>query len=353
MIQPSIPIVFVVCILTLLLSCDDGGGDTDRNIDDYSSNEVNGNLSGYILLGSNHEGFMSILDLNSGKYSFVAATNESLLELDAYPSMDGKTLAFAEDDCIREGLRSKSCIYITDENGQMLQQIERFGDFYEAKPSPDGQVIAVRWKYGYTPDVVERLALFSRQGEFLEQTSKDVAWLGYAWLPDGRLVISSEQTIYLSDERHSVVGKAIKEFMPEQGRPIFLNASPDGEKVAFTLVTDSNPARRTGHVFVMNVDGTGLRQLTDVNNPGDENAMHPLWSPDGKWILVINDKVGLGDIYHGVGLPGGLIAVQSDATKVNLDGILDLDPDVARVIKVLPDQGTYSTIPLAWLPAPM
>jgi TolB protein len=59
--------------------------------------------------------------------------------------------------------------------------------------------------------------------------------------------------------------------------------SPDGKRLVFevqNLGTADPPNRRA--IFIVNVDGSGLRQLTDWSlNGGD----HPDWSPDGKRIL--------------------------------------------------------------------
>jgi Tol biopolymer transport system component len=56
--------------------------------------------------------------------------------------------------------------------------------------------------------------------------------------------------------------------------------SPDGSKVVF----ESNQGSANPNfyaIFFANSDGTGLRQLT----PFDRNAQHPVFSPDGKWIV--------------------------------------------------------------------
>jgi DNA-binding SARP family transcriptional activator len=53
--------------------------------------------------------------------------------------------------------------------------------------------------------------------------------------------------------------------------------SPDGQQIVF----GANPSGRTSRLYVINVDGSGLRQLT-----GDETPVTgPAWSPDGQWIV--------------------------------------------------------------------
>src|SRR5688572_22512982 len=54
--------------------------------------------------------------------------------------------------------------------------------------------------------------------------------------------------------------------------------SPDGKSIAFQSNRDG-----PYHIYVMNTDGSNLRQLTS----GDDNDdRHPNWSPDGKTIAV-------------------------------------------------------------------
>jgi Tol biopolymer transport system component len=53
--------------------------------------------------------------------------------------------------------------------------------------------------------------------------------------------------------------------------------SPDGQQIVF----GANPPGRTSRLYVINVDGAGLRQLTGDETP----VVGPAWSPDGQWIV--------------------------------------------------------------------
>ena len=70
--------------------------------------------------------------------------------------------------------------------------------------------------------------------------------------------------------------------------------SPDGRRLAFESRRDGQ-----GEIYVVNVDGSGLRRLT--RNPADDT--HPSWSPDGKEILFDSDRGGTWNLYT-IG-PGG------------------------------------------------
>jgi len=85
--------------------------------------------------------------------------------------------------------------------------------------------------------------------------------------------------------------------------------SPDGRTIAFQRTSDySDPLKVKAAIFVIGVDGTGLKQLT----PFDLDAGHPRWSPDGTTILFADNI----DIYGAPGANGdaNLWTVQPDGT---------------------------------------
>jgi len=90
--------------------------------------------------------------------------------------------------------------------------------------------------------------------------------------------------------------------------------SPSGSKIVF--VDDD--------LFVVNADGSGLKQLTDIaRTPGVGNYA-PAWSPDGKTIVFVRttgDKTG--DPFIG----GELWAINSDGSRLRPLGVAGTDPD--------------------------
>ena len=62
--------------------------------------------------------------------------------------------------------------------------------------------------------------------------------------------------------------------------------SPDGSEVVFVRGLDYNPARFQAALFIVGVDGEGLRQVTDWMTSEPER---PTWSPDGSTILFGRD----------------------------------------------------------------
>lgn len=112
-----------------------------------------------------------------------------------------------------------------------------------------------------------------------------------AWMPDGRAI---GYTSYRSGQQDIVISHIYEGRLetPAAGNERVHNwlpsFSPDGRQIAFNSNRDGNP-----ELYVINVDGTGLRRLT--NHPAIDTS--PTWSPLGHQLAFTSDRTGSPQIY--------------------------------------------------------
>src|SRR3954466_8628986 len=116
-----------------------------------------------------------------------------------------------------------------------------------------------------------------------------------AWSPDARAVAYSSWRkvatggaidIYISRIFQGMLENPTKGRSETNMQPVF---SPDGTRIAFT----SNRYDNNLEIYVMNVDGSGLRRLT--NHPAADAV--PTWAPNGAQIAFTSDRSGTPQIY--------------------------------------------------------
>lgn len=138
------------------------------------------------------------------------------------------------------------------------------------------------------------------------------------WSPDGTQIAFERETpsggvgdgrttgIYISD------GKTMRQLVSDRHGVAFEPVwSPDGRQIAFTDTRHGKRVdyHRTEDVYVINVDGTHLRQLTHDPTRDD---VSPQWSPDGHEIAFSvstpgNERAAVGVRQMGVGGPTCLL----------------------------------------------
>src|SRR3954469_3878810 len=116
-----------------------------------------------------------------------------------------------------------------------------------------------------------------------------------SWSPDARAVAYSSWRkvatggaidIYISRIFQGILENPTKGHSETNMQPVF---SPDGTRIAFT----SNRYDNNLEIYVMNVDGSGLRRLT--NHPAADAV--PTWAPNGAQIAFTSDRSGTAQIY--------------------------------------------------------
>ena len=148
---------------------------------------------------------------------------------------------------------------------------------------------------------------------------------GPAFSPDGKLIAFSRSWGTLDEERHQIQysdlfvtnadgGNLQRVTMLTNDKPFSGSVrnpswSPDGTQLAFEYRTSSTGQPAAGlAVFVVNADGTGLRQLTPWALRAGERAS---WSPDGSHIVFTTFPAGADD-----NTGGGIYTVHPDGSAV-------------------------------------
>lgn len=120
---------------------------------------------------------------------------------------------------------------------------------------------------------------------------------------------------------HTVTSRALS----FDGAPAF---SPDGTQIAFDSVGTSRRA-----IYVVGVDGSSIRRLTDAQG----SDSYPAWSPDGQTVAFMREEAGNFDVYViGADGSGERRITDSDA----LDGYPAFTPNGSSITFVSERDGT-------------
>ena len=107
--------------------------------------------------------------------------------------------------------------------------------------------------------------------------------------PDGKKIVFTVGTLQAGTASALWIvnsdGTGLKQLTNDGAIDVRPTWSPDGSQLAFTSTRDGN-----AEIYVMNADGTAQTNIT--NNSADDDT--PTWSPDGRTILFGSDRDGSG-----------------------------------------------------------
>jgi len=190
-------------------------------------------------------------------------------------SPDGQTVYFSSR-------RSGSFeIYSININGDGLQRLTKnIGNLYAPELSPNGERI-----------------IFTKEGDGLWLMKPDGSNphalttaddIDPTWSADGSMIafassrVGKRQLFIMNADGTNI--RQVTNLQDMGGRSSW---SPDGRRLAFYKGPTGDH-----NIFIINVDGTNLVQLT---NGGDN--LGPSWSPDGNWIAFASYRDGNNEIY--------------------------------------------------------
>lgn len=169
-------------------------------------------------------------------------------------------------------------IYKIKINGTNLMPLTSSGRNFFPDWSPDGKRIAYHAK-------TEPYGIW-----IIDSNGSNRKHLGLGDFPNWSPNMTQFIYVGLGDEIYvaDTTGKNVKQLTTlgplEKRNPVF---SPDGKKIASSWQREANPPQLP-QIWVMNSNGTGLKQLTGLNAPRSEGGVEPCWSPDGKKIVYVN-----------------------------------------------------------------
>jgi len=210
-------------------------------------------------------------------------------------SPDGRELVF---DSARNG--SDENIWLTYEHGANQRRIvthdsetdDRADDFDPAWSPVDDRIAFVSKRTGNN-DIWTTNSIGHSTGNLTHDSSASDR--APAWSPNG------ESIVFVSNRRgnddvfvmHS--GQDVTPVAATSAAEDYPAWSPDGRYIAFQTLRDGN-----WEIYVSQVDGAGLRRITD--DPAADTR--PAWSPDGKQLVFVSDRSGNRQLYI-VGSGGG------------------------------------------------
>ncbi|MEJ2622960.1 MAG: hypothetical protein P8163_22855 [Candidatus Thiodiazotropha sp.] len=343
--------IFVLILLALILSdCGGGGGGGDGSINEGGGDDstpdttnINGGLTGRLFVDEEGQGW--VIDLATGISSVLPSKSwwdtgdydGYNVYFDAFPNHDGSEFLLYVDGCYREFEGKEydyDCLTFINSAGDLLTSRIVFDDgILSARQSRDGNYVAIAYADEYYVGPTAYLLIYNRNiTERINQSAMRRVSTGNEhrykagsidWAPNGQIVYIYAKTIFITSPYSTdstpllTLPDSDEPYSDDFPVPATARVSPDGSKVAFRYVTETNLYQSHSTIWVVNIDGTDLHQL--AHNPAALYQMFNdvAWSPDGKYILTKSG--GFSSDVPTAGAESKLYAIPSSSRNVPLD----------------------------------
>lgn len=287
-------IFLLVATLTVLFftwGCGGGGGDTTPSIN-YPAGTLNQDLSGKLIFEYHNSAWL--MDVSSGEYSkipntdwenhdgYYGTTNDFWFDMG--PNNNNEFTVSTQDDCDIENTTYATCITIQDVSGNYLVHFRILGNTRSpAKLSVDNQYIAIVNEDIFSHE--EELQIYDRSGQLL--SNRIVTANDFEWLDNNRIIYAEDSKFVITHERSTDPDHQLSLPSGLDGIISSIEVNPSSDKFAFTLTTSGTLVSTHATPWIVNADGTGLRQLAvSTSDTPPPSITSPIWSPDGERILL-------------------------------------------------------------------
>jgi TolB protein len=267
------------------------------------SRDAGGGQEGKIVFHSNRgRGDLDVYVMNADGTDQTAITSDDNEDIDPTWSPNGKLIAFNRFPADFSGCE----VYVMNADGSGVRQLTHGGTPYDFGGiwSPDGKQIAFK----SNRDGDDDLYVMNADGTGIKQIT-NIGWAAAvtAWSPNGKQLAfigyydytqlgdAGDTEIYVVNVGDGKISQLTDNQVDDEGD--HAGWSPNGKLFSFSRRSEHGFGAGHLDVFVMNADGTGIRQITGIGGDGAVDDDDSTWSPDGKYLAFQSTRDGDEEVY--------------------------------------------------------